>query len=69
MKAIIYLWYLFLKMRNVPDKSSTENQKHILVSITYFLKSCRLWDNVKKCHRARQAMDESMALVHCMLGT
>jgi len=35
-------------MRNVSDKIC--RKKHILCSITFFRKSCRLWDNVgKKC--------------------
>jgi len=31
---------------------------HILCSVTFFRKSCRLWDNAKKCCRAGQATDE-----------
>ena len=41
---------------------------HILFSVTVFLKSCRLRDNVEKYRRARQATD-NMAHVHCMLVT
>ena len=60
MKTIIHLWYPFLRMRNVSDKSSRENKKHILCSITFFI--------LKYCI-ARQATDDSMAHVHCMLDT
>jgi hypothetical protein len=33
---------------------------HILCSITVFLKSCRLWDNVEKYGTDRQATDDNM---------
>jgi hypothetical protein len=41
--------WIILKMRNVSDKSCTENQNTYFV-INYFFsrKSCRLWNNVKK---------------------
>jgi len=42
---------------------------HILCSITFFLKSCFLWDNVEKECRMGQATDEDMAHAHCMLDT
>jgi len=42
-------------MKNVSDNSCGENKIHNLCSITFSLKSCRLWDNVEKCCRARQA--------------
>ena len=29
-------------------------ETHILCSVTFFLKSCRLWDNVEECGRAGQ---------------
>jgi hypothetical protein len=34
--------------------------KHTLCSITFFRKSCRLWDNVEKYRTDRQATDENM---------
>ena len=34
-----------------------------------FPKSCRLWDNVEKLGRSRQATDDNMAHAHCMLYT
>jgi len=33
-------------------------RSHILCSTTFFRKSCRLWDNVEKCDRVRQATDD-----------
>jgi len=41
----------------------------ILCSVTFFLKSCRLWDNVEKYCRAGQATYANTALAHCMLDT
>jgi len=41
----------------------------ILSSVTYFLKSCRLSDNVEKYCRAGQATDNEMAHAHCLLNT
>jgi len=34
-----------------------------------FRKTCRLWDNVGKYCRNRQATDDNMAHAHCMLDT
>jgi len=43
---------------------------HITHSVTSFSrKSYRLWDNVEKYCRARQATDDNMAHAHCMLHT
>jgi len=37
-------------MRNVSDKAAEETKTHhILCSVAFFRKSCRLWDNVEKC--------------------
>jgi len=44
-------------------------ETHILCSVTFFPKSCRLWDNVEKYCRAGQVTDESVAHAHCMLDT
>jgi len=55
-----------LRMRNVSDKSCRET--HILYSVTFFFqKLYHLWDNVGKYCRARQATDDNMAHVRCML--
>jgi hypothetical protein len=55
-------WILLL-IRNIPDKNWRES-KPILYAQAY-----RLWDNMEKYCRARQATDENMAHAHCMLGT
>jgi hypothetical protein len=55
--VMICRWIL-LRMRNVSDKIVEEIKTHILCPIIFFLqKSCRLWDNVEKYGRARQATD------------
>jgi hypothetical protein len=51
---------IFLRMRNVSDRSCTENKEHILYSITFFRKSCRLWDKVEKFGRAGQGTDDNI---------
>jgi hypothetical protein len=56
---IISSWIL-LRNRNVSDKSCTENQNTHFMFNTFLRKSCRLWDNVKKYGRARQATDDSI---------
>jgi hypothetical protein len=42
-----------LRMRNVLGKSCRENQNTHFISSSFFLKSCRLWDNVEKYGGAR----------------
>jgi hypothetical protein len=42
-------------------------ETHILCSVTFFRKLCRLWDNVEKCGRAGQATDDNMAHAHWKL--
>jgi hypothetical protein len=50
-------WILF-KIRNICKKKVVENIKiYILCSVTYFRKSCLLWDNVEKCGGVREAVD------------
>jgi len=56
-------------MRNVSDKAVEKLETHILCSITFFLKSCLLRDNVENYCTAGQATDDNMAQVHCMLDT
>jgi hypothetical protein len=43
-------------------------KKHILCSIPFFENRAFL-DNVEKYSKARQATDDNMAHVHCMLDT
>jgi len=59
-KTIIHLWYLFLRLRNVSDKVSRENQKHISGSIT-FLKNCAdcceiMWKNIVQPDRSQMTV-------------
>ena len=42
---------------------------HILCSVTFFRKSCGLWNNVEKCCTSGQVTDGNMAHAHCMLDT
>jgi len=42
---------------------------HILCSITFFRKSCLLWDNVEKCRTAGQATDDKVVHAHWTLDT
>ena len=48
-------------------KKREKIKTRILCSITFFFKSCRLWENVEKSSRARQAKDGDTAHEHCML--
>jgi hypothetical protein len=50
-------------------KVAEKIKTHILCSVTFFPKSCRLGDNVGKCGRAGQGTDGNMAHAHCMLDT
>ena len=61
--AQILEWEMF--QTKVVEKIKT----HILCSVTFFLKSCRLWDNVAKYCWAGQVTDDNMAHAHCMLHT
>ena len=50
-----------LRMRNVSDKSCTENQNTRFVFNNFiFLTSCRFCDNVGKCYRAGEATDDNI---------
>jgi len=59
-------------MRNISDKSCSKNQNtHFMFNppplFLALQKSCCLQDNVEKYRRARQATDDNMAHVHCIL--
>jgi hypothetical protein len=58
---------VLLGMRNVSGKFVEKIKTHILYSVQFFFKSCRLWDNVEKYCRVGQATDDSMAHAHCVL--
>ena len=51
---------ILLRMRNSSGKNCTKIKTHILCSITFLTKIMPLWDNVKKCGRARQVTDDNI---------
>ena len=58
-----FLWIsVFLRKKNVSDKSCRENQNTHFFKFKNFLfkKSCCLWDTVEKYCRARQATDDNI---------
>ena len=71
MKTSVQFWsyraQFFLELEMVQMKVVEEIKTHILCSVTFFRKSCRLWDNVGKYSGAGQATDGNMAHAHCML--
>jgi hypothetical protein len=50
---MIYCWILF-RMKNISHKVFRENQTYTSLSINFFAKSCRLWDNGDKWGTTRQ---------------
>jgi len=75
MKTNIYFWsyfaQFFLEWEIFHIKFVEKVKARILCSITifFFLKPSRLWDNVEKYGTAGQATDENMAHSHRMLDT
>ena len=76
--AIHRLWYILCSCddRLLPgvvslQKRCRENQTTHFMFINFFFlrKSCRLWDNVEKYCRGRQATDDNMSHAHCTLIT
>ena len=63
------LYEIFLRMRNVSEKSNRENKTtHIIFNrLLFFQKSFRLWDNVDKYCRAGEATDDKTVHVLCVL--
>jgi len=67
-KIFLIISHLFLiRMWNVQRRVIEEIKTHIFSSVTFFRKSCRLWDSVEKYCRAGQATDDILAHAHCML--
>jgi hypothetical protein len=62
MKTFSYLWlsrWILRITRNVSSKTYRENQHtHFMISNFFFRKPCRLWDNVEKYGKAREATDD-----------
>jgi hypothetical protein len=62
MKTFVHVWYFaefFLEWEMFQTKVVEKIKTRILCSITFFRKSCRLWDNVEKYGTARQATDDN----------
>ena len=55
---------MFLEWEMFQTKFVEEIKTHILFSVFFFRKSCRLWDNVEKYCRLEQATDDNMAHAH-----
>ena len=70
MKMFLHLWqYLaefFLEWGMFQTKVVEKIKTRILCSVTFFLRSCRLRDNVEKYGGAREAACDNMA-ARCML--
>jgi len=63
---IISCWIL-LRMRNVSDKSCSENQNtHFMFNNVFKKKLCHIWDNVVKCGTVRQAKGDTICVIQCM---
>jgi hypothetical protein len=61
-----YLPDFFLEWEIFQIKVVEKLKTHILRSVAFFRKSCRLWDNVEKYGGAREAVNDNMA-ARCML--
>ena len=57
---VSYLTQFFLEWEMFQTLAVDKIITHILFSITFFRKSCHLWDNVEKYCRARQATDDNV---------
>ena len=55
-----YLSQFFLEWEMFQTKVVEKIKTHILCSVTFCRKSCRLWDNVEKYDRARQVADDNI---------
>jgi len=64
LKTCVDLWsYLaqyFLELEMFQTKVIDKIKTHILCSVTFSRKSCRLWDNVERCCRPGQATDDNI---------
>ena len=56
-----YLAQFFFEWEMFQTKVVQKIKTHILCSVTFSLKSCRLWDNLEKYCRAGQDTDGNMA--------
>jgi hypothetical protein len=73
MKTHKHLWWYLaefsLEWEMFQTKVVQKIKTHIVCSIFFSRKSCRLWDSVEKHFRYGQATDDNMTHVHCMLDT
>jgi hypothetical protein len=73
MKVDIYLCSYLAHFFSEWEMSQTEFvekiKTHILCSVNFLRKSCRLWENVEKCDTAGQVTGDKMAHAHCVLDT
>jgi hypothetical protein len=53
-----YLAQFFLELKMFETKVVEKIKTHILVSVIFFRKSCRLWDNVDKYCTVEQVTDD-----------
>ena len=60
---------ILLIMKNISDKSCRVTRNTTLYSVTFFLKSRFLLDNMEKYCRAGHDTYDNMAHAHCMLVT
>jgi hypothetical protein len=64
MKTFVHLWqYLaefYLEWEMFQIKVVEKIKTHILRSVSFLRKSCRLWDNVEKYGGAREATDDNI---------
>jgi hypothetical protein len=62
MHAYVYLYLaeFFLEWEIFQTKVVEKLKTHVWCSMAFFRKSCRLWDNVEKHERARQATDDNI---------
>ena len=71
MKAHVHLWsyvaQYFLEWEMFYTEVVKKIETHILCSIPLVRKSCRLWDNAEKYSTARQATEDNMVHVRCVL--
>ena len=63
-----HLAHFFLVWEMFQTKFVEKIKTHILYSVTFFRKSCRLWENVEKYCTAGQATDENIAHAQCMMA-
>jgi len=71
MKTNVHFWeYLaecFLEWEIFQKESCRETQATYFPSITFFQKSCRLWDNVEKYCRTGQTTDDNIIRRMCIV--